>query len=131
MASGGVVVLFTDSPTKNHQLESEIISYGKAKDIDVIVVLAPNYIGHLGDESWQVYQRVSLGRVFEMETLGFDQLLGEVSQLVGKNCLAGMNISVHFITMFSTARSNWTEEILPFILPDFQISDEAVSKNEY
>ena len=95
MASGGVVVLFTDSPTKNHQLESEIISYGKAKDIDVIVVLAPNYIGHLGDESWQVYQRVSLGRVLEMETLGFDQLLGEVSQLVGKNCLAGKIILVH------------------------------------
>ena len=63
------------------------------------------------------------------ETSDFDhlRLLGEVSQLVGKNCLAGMNLSVHFIAMFSTARGNWTEEILPFILPDFNISDEAVS----
>ena len=129
MASHGVVVLFTDSPTKNHQLENEIISYGKEKDIDVIVVLAPKYKAQVGDTSWQVYQKVSQERVFEMETSDFDhlRLLGEVSQLVGKNCLAGMNLSVHFIAMFSTARGNWTEEILPFILPDFNISDEAVS----
>ena len=97
MASHGVVVLFTDSPTKNHQLENEIISYGKEKDIAVIVVLAPKYNAQVGDTSWQVYQKVSQERVFEMETSDFDhlRLLGEVSQLVGKNCLAGKIILVH------------------------------------
>ena len=95
----------------------------------MIVVLAPKYNAQVGDTSWQVYQKVSQERVYEMETSDFDHLhlLGEVSQLLGKNCLAGMNLSVHVLIMFSTARSNWTEEILPFIMPDFQISDEAVS----
>ena len=105
MHSPGVVVLFTDSPTKNHRLENEIISYGKEKDIDVIVVLALRYkYGQVGDTSWQVYEKVSQERVFEMDTLGFDRLLDNVSQLVGKNCLAGVNISVQkwplCVTMF-------------------------------
>ena len=92
MPSHGVVVLFTDSPTKNHRLEDEIISYGKEKDIDVIVVLAPEYNGQVGDRSWQVYQKISQERVFVGETLDFEQIHREVSQLLGKNCLAGINL---------------------------------------
>ena len=93
MPSYGVVLLFTDTSTKNHQLENEIIAYGKEKDIDVIVVFTPKYSGKVGDASWQVYQRVSQHRVFELKTFDFDQILGKVSQLVEKNCLAGMNLS--------------------------------------
>ena len=80
MPSYGVVVLFTDTSTKNHQLENEIIAYGKEKDIDVIVVFTPKYSGQVGDASWQVYQRVSKRRVFELKMFDFDQILGKVSQ---------------------------------------------------
>ena len=87
-----MVILFTDHKTKNHQLENEIVSYKKEKDIDVIVVLAPKYSGTINDPSWQVYDSVSQGKVFNMGTVDPDQLLGNVSQIAEKNCFAGGNL---------------------------------------
>ena len=92
MPPHSVVILFTDHETKNHQLENEIVSYKKEKDIDVIVVLAPKYSGTVNDSSWQVYDRVSQGKVFNMGTFNSDQLHGEVSQIAEMNCFAGGNL---------------------------------------
>ena len=89
MPSRAVLFLLTDSPTKNRQLESEIISYGKEKDISVIVVIAPKYNGEFGDASWNLYQRISDGRVFVLPSLDFENLFREARQLEGMNCFKG------------------------------------------
>ena len=89
MPSRAVLFLLTDSPTKKHQLESEIVSYGKEKDISVIVVIAPKYNGEFGDASWNLYQRISDGRVFVLPSLDFENLFREARQLEGMNCFKG------------------------------------------
>ena len=69
----GVVVVFTDAPTKNYNLESEINSYKNENDLDVIFALVPTYneddhsTGH--NDSWQIYDRLSGGKIFNMEGL--------------------------------------------------------------
>ena len=88
----GVAVLLTDSPTRNREIKSEIVSYKEERDIDVMVVISPRWRGSLdkdGDPSWQLFNRVSRGRVFNMEKYENCQLFENVSQIMGKACLTG------------------------------------------
>ena len=130
MPSRAVLFLLTDSPTKKHQLESEIVSYGKEKDISVIVVIAPKYNGEFGDASWNVYQRISNGRVFVLPSLDFHDLFREARQLEGMNCFKGRHQTTLLLSCpdiltsrFLKAKNNLTYEVL---LPDLNVTKEAV-----
>ena len=85
MPRHGIAILLTDSPTRNREIESEIVSYGEERDIDVMVVISPRWRGSLdkdGDPSWQLFNRVSQGRVFNMEKYESRQLFDNVSKVV-------------------------------------------------
>ena len=98
MPSKGVVVVFTDAPTKNYNLESEINSYKNENDLDVIFALVPTYseddhsTGH--NDSWQIYDRLSGGKIFILEGLNggnsnllfLTELILEVSKCVQMKC---------------------------------------------
>ena len=99
MPSKGVVVVFTDAPTKNYNLESEINSYKNENDLDVIFALVPTYnedddSGTWHHESWQIYDRLSGGKIFNMEgsngssinLLFLTELILEVSKCVQMKC---------------------------------------------
>ena len=100
MPPKGVVVVFTDAPTKNYNLESEINSYKNVNDLDVIFALVPTYnedddSGTWHHESWQIYDRLSGGKIFIMEGLNgnlnsnllfLTELILEVSKCVQMKC---------------------------------------------
>ena len=84
----GVVLVFTDAPTKNLDLETELTNLRDTKSIKIIVVLAPQYGqgGTVGDPSYQLYERLSENRVYNMNEFNKTQFLAEVVQIIGEDC---------------------------------------------
>jgi len=65
MERNGLVIIFTDSPTKDPSLMEELLRKQVDMNLSVITVLFPKYRGQCHDESWKFYQK--LGPVFELE----------------------------------------------------------------
>merc|ERR1719220_1831997 len=72
MPDNGVILVFTDEPTTQLDLESAVTAEATRKNVKVFFAL----LGDPGQESEQVYERVSEGRVFRANstagTLDFD-----------------------------------------------------------
>ena len=72
MPDNGVILVFTDEPTTQLDLESAVTAEATRKNAKVFFAL----LGDPGEESEQVYERVSEGRVFRSTaatgTLDFD-----------------------------------------------------------
>ena len=86
MPHNGVVLLFTDSPSKNLQLEAELIAIRDEKKITIFVVLTPGYFGTKHDASWKVYVNLSEGRIYDLLNFDKDQFFQEVVHVIGSSC---------------------------------------------
>ena len=64
MPDNGVILVFTDEPTTQLDLESAVTAEATRKNVKVFFAL----LGDPGQESEQVYERVSEGRVFRANT---------------------------------------------------------------
>ena len=65
MERNGLVMIFTDSPTKDLELMESLLKKQVEMNLAVITVLYPKYLGQCEDESWKFYKK--LGPVFELE----------------------------------------------------------------
>ena len=70
MPYNGVILVFTDEPSVQLELESAITAKAKRKNVKVFFAL----LGDPGSVSEQVYKRVSEGRIFRSAagTMAFD-----------------------------------------------------------
>ena len=60
-----MVIIFTDSPTKDLNLMESLLKKQVEMNLSVITVFYPKYQGQCEDESWKFYKK--LGPVFELE----------------------------------------------------------------
>merc|ERR1719347_2136544 len=65
MEKNGLVIIFTDSPTKDPELMDGLLKKQVEMNLSVITVFYPKYLGQCLDESWNFYKK--LGPVFELE----------------------------------------------------------------
>ena len=86
LPENGIVLLFTDAPSKGLEKESELIRLRDQKKIKIFVVLAPQYGGKVGDQSWQMYTRLSEGKIYNMKDFSKEQFLKEIVQVVATTC---------------------------------------------
>jgi len=82
----GIALVFTDHETKDLDMESALTQIRDRKSIKIFVVLAPKYRATIGDDSWNLYKRLSEGRIYNMEDFNATQFLNEVVQVVGESC---------------------------------------------
>ena len=65
MERNGLIMIFTDSPTKDLDLMESLLKKQVEMNLAVITVFYPKYRGQCEDESWKFYKK--LGPVFELE----------------------------------------------------------------
>jgi len=82
----GIALIFTDHQSKDLDMESALTELKDDKDIKIFVVLAPRYSGTVGDASWNLYNRLSDGRIYNMADFNATHFLKEVVQVVGETC---------------------------------------------
>lgn len=82
----GVVLVFTDAPSKHLGLEEGLIALRDEKELKIFIVLAPRYNGLVNDSSWNVYENLSEGRIYNMADFNRSTFIEEVVQVVGSNC---------------------------------------------
>jgi len=82
----GIALLFTDHQSKDLNMEPALTELRDKKNIKIFVVLTPKYSGSVGDASYEVYSRLSEGRIYNMADFNATQFLNEVVQVVGETC---------------------------------------------
>ena len=84
----GVALVITDQPSKDLNMEAEITKLRDSKEIKIFVVLSPSYKGKIEDDSWNVYKRLSEGRIYNMAsaTCSTADFLEQVAQVIGEYC---------------------------------------------
>jgi len=82
----GIALLFTDHQSKDLDMEPALTELRDKKNIKIFVVLTPKYSGSVGDASYEVYSRLSEGRIYNMADFNATQFLNEVVQVVGETC---------------------------------------------
>eukprot|EP00088_Acartia_fossae_P015112 TRINITY_DN18212_c0_g1_i1.p1 TRINITY_DN18212_c0_g1~~TRINITY_DN18212_c0_g1_i1.p1 ORF type:complete len:350 (-),score=101.88 TRINITY_DN18212_c0_g1_i1:245-1294(-) len=80
-----LVVVFTDNGSKNLNLEKEIVRIREEKEIEVYIVLTPEYEGRKNGKSLPVYNR--LGKVFLISDVGANNFLQSVEEYEETNCV--------------------------------------------
>ena len=77
--------MFTDNGSKDLKLKTEILRLKKEKDLEIYIVLTPEYEGKPNDESLRVYHEIS--EVFNIIDVGADTLISRVQSYEEENCL--------------------------------------------
>ena len=77
--------MFTDNGSKDLKLKTEILRLKKEKDLEIYIVLTPEYEGKPHDESLRVYHEIS--EVFNIIDVGADTLISRVQSYEEENCL--------------------------------------------
>lgn len=80
-----LIVIFTDNGTKDLKLKDEILRLRKEKQLEIFLVLTPEYEGNPRDKSLRVYDEVAT--VFFISEVGADSLLSSVEEFEEGNCL--------------------------------------------
>jgi len=80
-----LVVVFTDNGSKDLKLKTEILRLKKKKELEIYIVLTPDYEGRPNDESLRVYHEIS--EVFNIADVGADTLISRVQEYETENCL--------------------------------------------
>lgn len=80
-----LIVIFTDNGTKDLKLKDEILRLRKEKQLEIFLVLTPEYEGNPRDKSLGVYDEVAT--VFFISEVGADSLLSSVEEFEEGNCL--------------------------------------------
>jgi hypothetical protein len=78
-------VVFTDNGSKDLKLKTEILRLKEEKNLEIYIVLTPDYEGRRGDESLKVYREMS--EVFNIANVGADTLISRVQQYEEGNCI--------------------------------------------
>ena len=78
-------MVFTDNGSKDLKLKTEILRLKEEKDLEIYIVLTPDYEGRRNDESLRVYREMS--EVFNIANVGADTLISRVQQYEEGNCL--------------------------------------------
>jgi len=80
-----LIVVFTDNGTKDLRLENEIVQLRNQKEIEIFIVLTPEYEGYFNGKSLPAYGR--MGKVFLIDEVGSDIFLQRVREFEQDNCL--------------------------------------------
>jgi len=80
-----LIVVFTDNGTKDLRLENEIVRLREEKDIEIYIVLTPEFEGYFNGKSLPAYGR--MGKVFLIDEVGSDIFLKQVQEFETNNCL--------------------------------------------
>jgi len=80
-----LIVVFTDNGSKDLKLEREILRIKEEKQLEVYIVLTPEYEGRPNDPSLAMFSR--LGRVFFIDEVGADSLIQSVEEFEEGNCI--------------------------------------------
>jgi hypothetical protein len=67
------------------QLKDEILRLKEEKDLEIYIVLTPDYEGRKDDKSFAVYHEIS--EVFNIADVGADTLLSRVQKYEEENCI--------------------------------------------
>ena len=78
-------MVFTDNGSKDLNLKDEILRLKKEKDLEIFIVLTPEYEGRPTDPSLQVYHDIS--QVFNIIDVGAETLINRVQEYEEENCL--------------------------------------------
>jgi len=90
----GVLLAFTDAPTKDPNLESKILAEKRNKNAKIFIILTPQYLGSEGDESWNLYKRISDNNVFNMADISKEKVIESLIKEVADNCLGNSGAEV-------------------------------------
>ena len=101
MSMKGFAYPLTDSPTRSRQLESEIVSDGKERDIAVMVVIPP---------SWSLSEDGNSSIVFPRGWSSISRGLKIAGKTNSEICFY-MLIQNHILTV----RKGWTDDIPSFL----------------
>ena len=82
----GLAIVFTDNPSHDLGIEGQLITLRDEKRAKIFIVLAPKYHGTIGDDSWQVYDRLSEGRIYNMADFNATHFIEDVAMVVGEDC---------------------------------------------
>jgi len=80
-----LIVVFTDNGSKDLKLEREILRLKEEKQLEIYIVLTPEYEGRPNDPSLAMFSR--LGRVFFIDEVGADSLIQSVEEFEEGNCI--------------------------------------------
>lgn len=80
-----LVVVFTDNGSKDLKLKEEILRIKKKKELEIYIVLTPDYEGRPNDDSLRVYHDIS--EVYNIAEVGADTLISRVQAFETENCL--------------------------------------------
>ena len=80
-----LIVVFTDNGSKDLKLEREILEVKQQKELEIYIVLTPEYEGYPNAPSLGVYDR--LGKVFFISEVGADSLIQSVEEFEEGNCV--------------------------------------------
>lgn len=117
MPHNGVVLLFTDSPTKNLHLQAQLIAMRDEKEITIFVVLTPGYFGTKHDASWKVYVNLSEGRIYDLLNFDKDQFFQEVVHVIGSSCAGKVSSDLFSARVVPDLTHGWETRPEEFFLP--------------
>jgi len=80
-----LIVIFTDNGSKDLKLKDEILRLKKEKQLEIFLVLTPEYEGNPRDKSLGVYDEIST--VFFISEIGAEALLQSVEEFEEGNCI--------------------------------------------
>ena len=80
-----LIVVFTDNGSKDLKLEREIMRIKNEKNLEIYIVLTPEYEGFPNAPSLDVYARI--GVVFKIDEVGADSLIQSVEEFEEGNCV--------------------------------------------
>ena len=118
MSMKGFAYPLTDSPTRSRQLESEIVSDGKERDIAVMVVIPPSWSLSEDENSSIEFPR---GRSSIWRSMKMINSLTKFPKLWGRRAFLLVKLTLKSIF---TVRTGWTDDIPSFLKP-FEASFEA------
>lgn len=78
-------MVFTDNGSKDLKLKTDILRLKEEKNLEIYIVLTPDYEGRRNDESLRVYREIS--EVFNIANVGADTLISRVQEYEQGNCL--------------------------------------------
>jgi len=88
----GMIMLLTDTASKNLDLFDELVKLRDEKEAIIYVVLTPEYEERrsedvfVGDDSWKKYKEISKGKMYDMDDYDRAKFLKEIVFSIKKEC---------------------------------------------
>merc|ERR1719244_654950 len=89
----GMIMLLTDTASKNLELFDELVKLRDSKEVLIYVVFTPHYQEEkednvfVGDPSWLKYKEISNGKLYDMADYDRDEFLKEIVFSIKEECV--------------------------------------------